>query len=251
MDAKGWSFDDIRSVDPQRAARLEACPLPRELSEVLAAALDDAIRSGDVRFAIDSRENKFIECRSIVQFAVPVEIYDCFFNARGGYRGKFHIAPDVGTSFNRLIIEAIRPILSTALPESFDVRKIEVLIDNGCRVERDVGSVQIQRDAFLSSLEPNVSKIWICERLYPREDGAVKDIGLAVLTVAERDQPKLGVPRWAKTKAAHGEGVRAPLPERENAWLDLKGGFSAKNGEAGQIKPQDKRARQIHETGWT
>jgi hypothetical protein len=76
-----------------------------------------------------------------------------------------------------------------------------------------------------------------------------------VLSDAERSRPKLRVPRWAEAANPRtrekGEGLRAPIPDREQSWLDLKGGFVDAEGNPGQIKPLDERARHIHERGWT
>jgi hypothetical protein len=105
------------------------------------------------------------------------------------------------------------------------------------------------------SLAPDASKIWICERLYCLDGGSITDIGFAALADAERSLAKLGIPKWTeainpKTRQK-GEGLRAPFPGAEYSWLDLKGGFLDAEGNPGQIKPQDKRAEQIHNCGWT
>jgi hypothetical protein len=255
MDANEWSFDDIRSVDPQRAARLEACRVPGELPEALAAALDDAIRNDNVRFATDSKANKLVECRSILQYRVPVDLYDWFFNGYTGYRGQYFVDEGVGTALNRQIIERIADVLRHTLPVFIPVRVIELLPQSGSREEVDVGERVVTRDSFLLSLSPDVSKIWMCERLYSGGPGPVTEqIGIATLIEAGRSRAKLRVPKWNKRNPDTGEvaeGLRAPSPLPEHSWLDVKGGFLDPNGKLTQVKPQDTRARQLNEYGWT
>jgi hypothetical protein len=57
--------------------------------------------------------------------------------------------------------------------------------------------------------------------------------------------PKLQIPRWS------GRGLLAPFP-KEDAWLDVKGGYVQPDGEVKQPNKSPKlRAQQIYETGWT
>src|SRR5438093_1482243 len=81
-------------------------------------------------------------------------------------------------------------------------------------------------DEVARSLAPAATKIWIGERLYSVDDESVTDIGLAVLSDARRSPAKLRVPRWAEALNAKtgekGEGLRAPYPETECSWLDMK-----------------------------
>jgi hypothetical protein len=182
-------------------------------------------------------------------------LYDWFFNARTGYRSRFWTEPNVGLAFNKRIVESMMQVLTRWLPATVIARRIEVIVENGSRQERDAGTIGIDRNEIVRSLAPDASKIWICERLYASNGGSITEIGYAVLSDAERSRPKLRVPRWAE--AAHprtrekGEGLRAPIPDREQSWLDLKGGFVDAEGNPGQIKPLDERARHIHERGWT
>ncbi len=250
-----WSFESIRAVNDARAARLDTCGSPDELVASLEDDLDRALDQDDVRTAVDSKDNAFIERRAIVQFQVSPELYDWFFNARTGYRARFWIGPEVGIAFNKQIAQVLGEVSDRRLPATVPVRKIEVNIESCSRQETDVGAMEIPRDELLASLAPDASKIWIGERLYSREGGAVTEIGFATLLDAEQSPAKLCVPRWAETinpkSGEKGEGLRAPYPTPENSWLDLKGGFLDTEGKPGQIKPQDQRANQIHECGWT
>ena len=234
---------------------MESVGSSKNLLASLAAALDLAIDQAKFRIAVDSKENSFVELRAITQFHVPPELYDWFFNSRAGYRARFWISPEDGTSFNEEIAQALAGVLSRRLPTTVPVRCIEVELQGASRVETDVGARTIPRDVLLRSLTPGASKIWIGERLYGGEAGTITDIGFATLSEAARSPAKLCIPRWAE--AAHpttkekGEGLRAPFPSPENSWLDLKGGFLNAEGMPGQIKPQDERAKHIHLYGWT
>lgn len=195
-------------------------------------------------------DSKNEELRSIIQIRVVPELYDWFFNARTGYRAQFWINPEAGMRFNETLVEAAKAVLEAKLLETVVVRKIDVEVKDGTRVEKDAGALNMPRKTFLASLIPSASKIWIGERLYDPEGGAIELIGTETLRAAEKSTAKLCVPRWEK--AGKPEGVFAPYPAAADcSWFDLKGGFLAAEGAAMQSKPQEKRARDIHETGWT
>jgi hypothetical protein len=243
ISATDWSFDAIAARDPQRARQLEAAGTDDELVRALAHALDQAWRDGHYRLAVDSLENAFVELRAIVQFQVTPELYDWFFNARTGYRSRFWIAPEVGQTFNGKLVGALSDVLSDHLPKEFDARRIEVEVSNAARGENDTGAITIGRNAFLDSMNPGPAKIWICERRYTGQSGSAEEIGFAVLTHAA----ELIVPRWQAATA----GLRAPRPDKDYAWLDLKGGFVDAEGTLMQPKTPLKRAQQLHNEGWT
>jgi hypothetical protein len=250
-----WSFGNIRRVDWERAARLESAEPPDDLVRTLAQALDETVGREEFRIAVDSRDNTFIERRTIVQFQISPTLYDWFFNARTGYRSRFWIDPKIGLAFNRDIAETLTKVLTRRLPATVTARRIMVVPRNESRNERDIGTIEIARDEIVRSLAPDASKMWICERLYSQDGGQITDIGFAVLSDAERSRAKLCVPRWAEARnpktGEKGEGLRAPRPGREESWLDLKGGFLDSAGNSYQIKPQDERALHIHQRGWT
>jgi hypothetical protein len=57
-------------------------------------------------------------------------------------------------------------VLTRWLPATVIARRIEVIVENGSRQERDAGTIGIDRNEIVRSLAPDASKIWICERLY-------------------------------------------------------------------------------------
>ena len=123
----------------------------------------------------------------------------------------------------------------------------------GTREDQDAGEMTIPHEDVIRSLDPQESKVWICERLLPHDGGQIENIGLSVLTDAARTPAKLNIPKWTTATPKNGEcgeGLRAPYPEPEYSWLDIKGGFVGANG-VRQIKPHDNRAKQLSECGWT
>ena len=109
----------IRACDGMRAARLEAAGPPDALAQELQCALHKAMVRCDIRLAVDSKHNRFVEQRAIVQFPVARETYDWFFNARTGYRGQFWLGPDIGMAFNRRIVKLLSGILSQYWPKRY------------------------------------------------------------------------------------------------------------------------------------
>lgn len=126
---------------------------------------------------------------------------------------------------------------------------VEVVVES--RDENYDEDCFLRREMIIGSLVPDKSKLWIAERRY--DELKIVDIGFAALSAAERCLPKLCVPRWAAnpSECVTGEGLRAPYPEVDQSWLDLKGGFMSTKGKASQIKPQLERAKNIHRHGWT
>lgn len=255
-----WSFEEICASDSDRAARLEAAALPDILVATLAVALQNAIYHGEVRYGLDSLENKFIECRAIIQFKVDPNLYDWFFNARTGYRAQFLTSPDASAAFNTKIIEVLRNVLDRHLPQNVVVRRIRTVRSKTgpceeSREDYDIGAKTLPRGSIVRSLDPSVSKIWIGERLMENKCGQLPDIGFATLREAAQG-PKLRVPVWEDavnplTCGDPGEGLRAPYPLPECAWLDLKGGFVRSDGSVKQLKDPKKRAAGLNQCGWT
>lgn len=244
-----WGFENIRAVDKMRAERLEHAGSPHALAEVLARELRKAMECREVRFATDSKRNEFKEWRAIVQFRVKPENYDWFFNARTGYRAQFYRSPAKGIDFNKIVVGSLSKVLSQCLPEAVRARQVDV----NPSAPIDMGTITVTRDVIINSLAPTVAKIWIVEQRY--DDEKPCNVGLVVLSDAARYLPKLSVPLWAKAKNSTtgeiGEGLRALFPSTDMSWLDLKGGFLDAEGNYSQIKPQEKRARQLHSFGWT
>lgn len=111
----------------------------------------------------------------------------------------------------------------------------------------------LRRDKFFRSLDAQFGKIWICERLI-QTDGHNPRETFATLS-ADRYLPKLIIPRWAAAVNPYthsvGEGLRAPYPDEEQSWLDLKGAFVTQSDTVYQAKSPAIRAVDLHNCGWT
>jgi hypothetical protein len=220
--------------------------------DAIAAALHRALVERTLRFGIDGLENDFQKPRAIVQFRTDTVLYDWFFNARTGYRAQFWIGTARGLAFNAALVEELSGCLMEKLPTTVPARRIVVEATDEERIEHDAGPTTVDREFLLTSLLPSESKVWMCERLIQVDGKDPEQIGTVVL-VGSRDA-NLHVPRWAKARdlksGVVGEGQRAPFPDSQYAWLDLKGGFVVGN-KTEQYKGQEKRAIMIHERGWT
>jgi hypothetical protein len=228
-----WCFVKIAAHEPERAALLEAGMGPDELTNRLSTILVNCIKDGLARYGLNSKNN----CpRIIIQIPVEPEIYDQFFNGRNGYRAHYWTAPDTGDAFDNRLVCLLRQAIDAHMPTTVEGRRVEVKLHKG-REECDVGHCPITRDFTLQSLAPEASKAWICEWL-------IRDVrGLLQWQPAAVSGPRLIVEKWK----ASDDGLRAPWGE----WLDFKGGFVDDSGRAAPSKDRNKRAKQIHDNGWT
>jgi hypothetical protein len=235
-----WGYEDIRPHSAQRANTLDATRTPSELVVAVANALNEALDRDEVRIGVDSRNDKFIECRIVVQFKVTPPLYDWFFNGRTGYRAQFWTSPENGLAFNARMTNAMIVQMECRLPEIIVARRIVV------QSRMATGNTNVSRSFVLQSL--GESKTWICEQLIPATSGRLLNIGLSLLLDAQQRLPKLSIPRWDHSG---GEGLRAPYPEPDEAWLDLKGALVCERGVLTHFKCPRQRANDLFERGWT
>src|SRR5437867_10807487 len=85
IDAKEWCFERIRALDAERANRLEAAGSPDQLIAELTEALRENLHHNELRTAVDSKDNRSIELRAIVQFRTSPELPS---SANGAARPK-------------------------------------------------------------------------------------------------------------------------------------------------------------------
>ena len=245
-----WNFADIERHQRHRAVLLMAAGNADDLSFAILDAFRSAITDDQLRFAVDCDQGR---PRVILQFPVANSLYDWFFNARTGYRAEFWARAERGHEYNKQLVIRMSVLLWKSLPASIIARKIFTrFIGGGSREDTDTGSTIIHRDTIIRSLDPELSKLWVCERLIqvdgsnPRNTRAIEN--------AQRYPPKLIVPRWAQAKHPKtgdvGEGLRAPYPDLPECWLDLKGAFVAPDT-VYQLKSPKERAVSLHERGWT
>jgi hypothetical protein len=236
-----WGYQKIAEVCPGRASKLASAGS----SDALIDALDDALEkalTNDVRVGYDGIGNNLRVPRVCIQFPVPAELYDWFFSARTGYRAQYWISPDVGNTFNAQLLHRLRITVQQWAPYSGVAgREIWVETGNGYREDVDKGPRTESRNTILTSLDTDLSKIWICERQIQRDGG-----GLVHLMPIGSRGSELCIPRWAPS------GLWTPLPEKVDAWLDIKGAYVQPDGSVEQPnKSPEERADQIRKTGWT
>ena len=220
-----WRFDAIACSEPDRARKLESAGIPRALLCELGDALDHALDSRNVRIGREHAGQQWDDCRIVVQFGVHPDVFDWFFNGRTGYRAHFRAHHTLGCDFNGQIIDAVRDRLAR-LPETIPGRDLDSQFE-------DRGEVLVSKNFVLTSLVPDLSKVWFCVKRI-RTGG-----GIELLPTGVVGPPLLlnGDVRWA-----------APYREQESAWLDVKGAFI---GESGLYQPKDPigRARTLQATG--
>jgi hypothetical protein len=223
-DASNWRFKRIASENAERASCLETAGLPSALIATLVGAMAEGVSSGAARFGTEVVE----DCRAVIQFQVAPQVFDWFFNGRTGYRAHFRAHPDCGSKFNSQLHEAVRVRLVNILSLSVPARRLDSDF-------QDRGETVLTKSFMLSSLVPNLAKIWFCTRLIGF-DGVVRDLPLGITG------PKLlmdGGAEWI-----------APFRDPSDTWLEIKGAFLGREGPY-QLKNPTDRAHRLHKTGTT
>ena len=157
--------------------------------------------------------------RCTVVLEVEPQILDVFFNSASGYRAQYFLNPVQGNRANRLVIDI-------ALP----------------RIARAVDDRHADRKFVESSLEHRWAKVWIHQGLWLRR--------------AKREHRVLLVPTWQREFASEDKHRRklsrwgALAPNSESRLL-LKGGYVLSSRELAVGKPPSRRARELHDFGFT
>jgi hypothetical protein len=237
MKKEDWSFEEIKNCSPSRAKFLENCGEFDDLINQLVKELKSSIKDYEYQIAIDSIKNETNINRACLQFKVCPSTYDWFFNARTGYRAQYMGNPEQGIICNKRLVQALKAAaIEVIAQDSIKAKRISI-IEKAHKIESEI---EVSADFLKESFGSDDSKIWICECLY---NSPVEELLLPLV----RSSKNLQVKKWEGSD----DGLRALYPEESNlSWLDLKGAFVC-NGTTFQLKGQEKRARQIHETGWT
>jgi hypothetical protein len=225
-DASNWRFERIASEDAERASCLETAGSPSALVAALLGALAEGVESNTARFGSEDAEASPVDCRAIIQFQVPTQVFDWFFNGRTGYRAHFRAHPDCGLIFESQLLEAVRVQLGNIVSFSVPARRL----NSGFQ---DYGATVLTKSFMLSSLAPHLAKVWFCAKLIGL-DGVVRDLPLGITG------PKLllhGGAEWV-----------APFRDPSDTWLEIKGAFLGKEGPYQPKNPTD-RAHHLHKTG--
>jgi hypothetical protein len=159
----------------------------------------------------------------VVQFPIGEELFDLFFNARTGYRAQFRYGWENGAAENAHLVTVLRTEIEACRQVQFSCRRLSQSFD-------DVGAMTAALQDIVKSLDPTLSKVWVCDRLI-RKGGGLQDLNVS------RSEPDLVFNNKC-------EPWRSLCADESNAWLDLKGAFM---GDAGlyQLKDPAVRAARI------
>jgi hypothetical protein len=228
-DLGSWSFQDIESACPERAAALKAAGSPDQLIAALCAALKSGFDRKDVRLGFERAKERRENRRAVVQFALGEKLFDWMFNARTGYRAQFRVHIANGLGFNDRIVESLVAVLDDRLPDPVPCVDLSEEFDH-------CGLISVERRRFLASLttERSLTKVWFCVCRIGNTGGIEL---LAPGLAGSSRKLFVGDKEWA-----------APFPDDDNAWLDLKGAFLGED-EPYQPKHPVCRARELASCG--
>lgn len=221
-----WNFHLIEAVENRRAAALISAPPAKSIAAAVILRFEHALRANQVRIGMDGASANPDDLRVTLQFHIGEILSDQFFNAASGYRAQFRHDWQRGIEYNNNIVAGIREIFYHNMPTTFTVRHLTSNFD-------DCGPIEITREQACASLDPNLSKIWICARLIIG-DGQVQQLPSGLTG------PRLSL--------ADGTTWPAISRDESDAWLDVKGAFLGKDGPY-QLKDPSKRAKKLAESG--
>jgi hypothetical protein len=221
-----WELTEIERDDAERAARLRASPPWDDLVRQMTWALRVALQAGEARFGFDEAETAAEDLRAVVQFPIGQQLFDLFFNGPAGYRAQFRIGQHNGLNQSALLISRLSRELELFAPRTLTARRFG-------RDLADKGSMTCHIGQVVASMAPQLSKVWICERLILKE-GGTQDLFVS------RTGPKLTF--------QHSESWSSLYPEESPGWLDLKGAFTGPQG-AYQVKLPLERAAKLEARG--
>jgi hypothetical protein len=221
-----WNFDEVELDDPDRATHLRSCPAWPELIRQTCHALRVAVAAGNSRFGFDESSRDSRDLRAVVQFPVGRPLFDWFFNGQSGYRAQFRLGCKNGLDENARLVSGLRVQLSAFAPHEITARRFSHDFN-------DKGPLTCALDQVLASMDPQLSKVWFCERLIDEAGG------LQYLFVS-RTGPRLPF--------VDSEPWSSLYPEDAAGWLDVKGAF-VNSGGTYQLKPPQERAAGLEMRG--
>jgi hypothetical protein len=220
-----WCFDEVASQDETRANRLRNAPAWPDMTLALSDALHAALSNRSVRFGFEESSRDSADLRAVVQFPIGARLFDCFFNARTGYRAQFRCG--CGAEENARLVAMLRREIEVCAQKDVAARRLSCLFE-------DVGEMVASVQDVAVSLDPALSKVWFCGKLIESSGGVE---AVSVFTTGPRLLFDDGCEPWCSLYAEEG-----------NAWLDLKGAFV---GKSGRYQPKDPgvRARGLQARG--
>jgi hypothetical protein len=216
---------DLSALPPERAQALadeNVEPLLERFQNALTLAL---ATENLVRYGWETAGESPYRERAVVQFQTDDAFFGYLMNGRLGYRARYLVGPIDGDALNTQLVkcavealcEGTGAISATSLDADFVGQ----------------GSIDVDRETFLRSLVPQLSKVWFA-RLVIGIDGNVVRMPIAL------EEPRIQVGK--------GEGWKVINADRGTGWLDIKGAFLNPEGPY-QPKSPVKRSIGLHETG--
>jgi hypothetical protein len=221
-----WELDEVERADPDRAACLRRSPPWLELIRQVREELRVTLGAGNVRFGFDESSRDAQDLRAIVQFPVGRQLFDWFFNGQAGYRAQFRIGRENGRRQNALLISELGAELGLSAPRQISARRLSY----DFKVKE---SIVCAIDQLIASLDPKLSKVWICEQLIG-EAGEIRELFVS------RTGPRLTF--------SDSEPWSSLYPEDAAGWLDVKGAFIGRSGPY-QLKTPEQRAANLEARG--
>lgn len=221
-----WSFAEIASVEPARAAALEMAPSTQALLTSIVAKFAEAVPAGTLRVGMQQAESAPEDLRVVLQFHIGEVLSDFFFNAKTGYRAQFREDWRGGLKFNGRLIDGIRNVIGSMQNPEVCARKLTPDFE-------DCGQLTVSWERVLVSLDRTLSKVWFCARLM---NGAGQVIRLPTGVTGPRLRLDDHISWVALSR------------DESDSWLDVKGAFK---GPAGLYQPKNPiaRAKRLHATG--
>ena len=221
-----WSFSEMERHDVDRATRLRASPSWLVLVHRISDSLHKAIAADKVRFGFDESSRDARHLRAVVQFPIGRELFDYFFNGHGGYRAQFRIGRANGLTKNAELISEVNAELSRSITSPITARRLS-------QDFVDKGPMTATVKDLTSSLDPSLSKVWICEKL-------ISPTGEIQSLFVSRTGPELTFEDSDRWKSFYAEDA--------DGWLDVKGAFVSPEGDY-QLKSPADRAAKLEQRG--
>jgi len=222
-----WDLSEIVDAVPERGARLLQAPCANDLRGLILSALRKALIRGTARLGAEESSTNVQESRAVIQFWVGSTLFDWFFNGPDGYRAQYRAGPEAGTVFNGTIVFEARRLIAELLPPVLPVRVLTSRFG-------DVSGVNIATREWTRSLDPALSKIWMCGLLIQTDGSQPTSLPLGL----DGARINVGLPYdWLSVSRTDAD-----------SWLDIKGAFVGRSG-CYQHKDPGERAQRLHTHG--
>ncbi len=220
-----WDFTEVDQEDAGRAARLRGSPPWAELIRKVCHALRAALLGSNVMFSFEESCQDDQHLRAIIQFPLGCQLFDWLFNGREGYRAQFRTGHQNGLVQNAVLISEFRAELTRHTRAEIIARRLSCDFKDKGPMAGSIGQI-------VSSLDPHLSKVWVCDNLIGN-DRELHDLFVSrtgpKLTFSDSDP-------WVSLYSEDGAG-----------WLDVKGAFVGPNGVYQRKSPEERAANlEVH-----